>query len=454
MILFIQFLGMLSSLNRLRFGNQGSPQKECAASGLTEGHSRPSATDSMYRNDLINSIYSKKPTVVPEMVAPSTQKSVSNKRIRLWEVPDNIHCSIVGTCASVQDLRKIAGKVGIEVSEQHADYEIHGHFVTETTKNSPFTRAFSKMLDNRYEGAVRKFGRTKSMPALAALWSDMRDRGQIAGAYWALMTHSHVPDSLRTIAFGEVHMLSHLAGASFRKKTVEAVILQDRLQEAEERTQKANKALQETIGERDAEIARLKDQVAELRAKVDTAPVVEPPSGSDRHARRSEKLSRALMSARVRAREAERTVETLQAKIWQSRTRPAETARVTADAPATSEAQPDIAIIAGMKVLYVGGRNGTLDRLRAVAAEYDADLRHHDGGLEDTPQRLDHILPSVDCVLCPVTCVSHDASIRAKRACQRLEKPFIPLKSASQACFREALETIALAQSSSLKGTA
>lgn len=99
--------------------------------------------------------------------------------------------------------------------------------------------------------------------------------------------------------------------------------------------------------------------------------------------------------------------------------------------------------LAGRAVLYVGGRHGHLDRLRTIAEEFEAIFIHHDGGVEDAPQRLDSLLPSVDCVFCPIDCVSHDACLRAKRACQRLNKPFVPLRSTGQTTFRSALSRMA-----------
>jgi hypothetical protein len=93
-------------------------------------------------------------------------------------------------------------------------------------------------------------------------------------------------------------------------------------------------------------------------------------------------------------------------------------------------------------VLYVGGMHGHRDRLRGIAEAFNATFIHHVGGVEDAPQRLDSLLPSVDCVFCPVNCVSHDACLRAKKICQKLNKPFVPLRSSGQSAFRKALQSL------------
>jgi len=365
--------------------------------------------------------------------------STPKRRVRLWEVTDQIHCSVIGTCASVEDLRKLAKKLRIRIAEGAVDYDIHGYFVRESTTDKPFTRAFHKLMDERHRGAVRRVGRTRDADALETLWAEMRDRGQIASGYWAFMTHSHVPSDVRNLIFGEVHMLSHLAGNSYRKKNAETAQLRDQLQEAAERSLRVESGLRASLEDRDAEIERLRAEVTQLKAA--SVATAEPQRMQKRKVSgRLDKIERALVSARVRARDAEareRDLSDRLRKLEPIRQNPG------CDGPGTAVSETEVlAQLSGKVVLYVGGRLSTLDRMRSVAAEYDAQFRHHDGGMEQTPQRLDRLLPSVDCVLCPIDCVSHDACQRAKKACQRLEKPFVPLRSSSLASFRSALEEL------------
>ncbi|MEM8817811.1 MAG: DUF2325 domain-containing protein [Pseudomonadota bacterium] len=352
----------------------------------------------------------------------------------------------------MDDLRRLANRLSVAIDDDAADYEIHGYFVTESTKNGLFTRLFQKMMDERYAGAIRRVGRTRDSEELSTLWDEMRDKGHIAAAYWAFMTHGHVPASMRNKIFGEVHMLSHLAGATFRKKAVETIALRDQLQDALERARRNEAGLHDAIRDRDDEIASLREEIARLKGQVAAAEKTSFAQNGTRRRKtnlRMEKLERALVSARERARQAERSEKALEERMRIFTTPVGETTELarphmSAD-PDTPE--PDSLdrsdALSGKVVLYIGGLNSVVDRLRTVAAEFEVDLRHHDGGLEQTPQRLDRLLPSVDCVLCPIDCVSHDACIRAKRACQRLEKPFLPLRSASQSSFRTALQQLA-----------
>ncbi|WP_349359235.1 DUF2325 domain-containing protein [Stappia sp.] len=384
----------------------------------------------------------------PEDPAPPAEPA--RRRIALWEQTDSVHCSLLGTCASVGDLRRVARRVGLEVADGTPDYDVHGHFVRMSTTDTPFSRAFQKLLDQRFEGALRKVARRRCDSALADLWTEMCDRGQVAGAYWAFMTSTHVPAALRVRIFGEVHMWSHLAGASFRQKTVENATLHDRLQAHEERARRIESGLRDALAERDRDIARLRAQIVALRGQRPSRDTTEETGASARDAaalrRRLAKAQRAVASARARARMAEGRLAELERRPVR------ENHAATPSAPAPSaptpdgENAPEPALQVPRTVLYVGGLNAQRARLGRIAARFNATVLHHDGGVEDAPQRLDRLLPSVDCVFCPVSCVSHDACLRAKRGCHKLNKPFVPLRSAGQGAFQRALRDLVAAR--------
>ncbi|MFY8101563.1 MAG: DUF2325 domain-containing protein, partial [Allorhizobium sp.] len=69
--------------------------------------------------------------------------------------------------------------------------------------------------------------------------------------------------------------------------------------------------------------------------------------------------------------------------------------------------------------LYVGGRDCQVAHLRQIASNFGAELIHHDGGLREAVSRIDTVLPSVDCVFCPIDCISHDACLRVKSGCKK-----------------------------------
>ncbi|MDQ0454383.1 DUF2325 domain-containing protein [Rhizobium paknamense] len=92
--------------------------------------------------------------------------------------------------------------------------------------------------------------------------------------------------------------------------------------------------------------------------------------------------------------------------------------------------------------LYVGGRDCQVAHLRQIATHYGAELIHHDGGLREAVSRIDTVLPSVDCVFCPIDCISHDACLRVKSGCKKFGKAFIPLRNGSKSSLERALQTL------------
>jgi hypothetical protein len=92
--------------------------------------------------------------------------------------------------------------------------------------------------------------------------------------------------------------------------------------------------------------------------------------------------------------------------------------------------------------LYVGGRDCQVAHLRAIATRHGAELIHHDGGLREAVSRIDTVLPSVDCVFCPIDCISHDACLRVKTGCKKFGVTFIPLRNGSKSSLERALQTI------------
>ncbi|MBW8320862.1 MAG: DUF2325 domain-containing protein [Arenimonas sp.] len=92
--------------------------------------------------------------------------------------------------------------------------------------------------------------------------------------------------------------------------------------------------------------------------------------------------------------------------------------------------------------LYVGGRDCQVAHLRQIATNHGAELIHHDGGLREAVSRIDTVLPSVDCVFCPIDCISHDACLRVKSGCKKFGKTFIPLRNGSKSSLERALQTL------------
>jgi hypothetical protein len=97
----------------------------------------------------------------------------------------------------------------------------------------------------------------------------------------------------------------------------------------------------------------------------------------------------------------------------------------------------------GRRILLVGGLRQRVTHFKKLVEACDGRFAHHDGGMEESMERLDSLFGRADAVLFPIDYVSHAALDRVKRLCRRWNKPYLPMKRCGIAAFTEALEAYA-----------
>ena len=142
--------------------------------------------------------------------------SSPNRRTHISDLHGSLHCSIIGTCLTTGDLRRLLLRLKVIGAEAADDHDLHVMGVLLAGKSKVGAKHLQKALDRRHELALKQFAKAKDAAALAALWKDALGRGDIPGAYWALIPHPAATDHMVKEVFGEVHMLSHLVGAANR----------------------------------------------------------------------------------------------------------------------------------------------------------------------------------------------------------------------------------------------
>ncbi len=374
-------------------------------------------------------------------------------RRNIWDHSD-YQCPIVGTCLTCAELRSLAGRVGLDLSPDTGDFDLHTMFVGLCKRPERPARAVQKLLDRRYRRHLRLFLKAQDDVAVWALWREHADRGDIAGALWGAMCNPVVSEFMLRRIYGEVHMLSHRLGAAqgadlrrlhaleeenaslaealAERKTLlrqsaaswkernlrlEQQLAQERARrEAVERERLSLRELVETKAlavlsqERDA----LHHQVQDIQERLASA--------EDLTLRQAGQLEQGVARAqRLEAVLAERNreVEALEAALLES----------LGQLPCSCECgHPErcpCPRLRGKRVLYVGGRSGLKGRYRLLAERFGCELMHHDGGLEQSPHRLQQLLAAADAVVCPVDCVSHEACAAVKRLCKGCLKPVL-----------------------------
>ncbi|MFW5679487.1 MAG: DUF2325 domain-containing protein [Pseudomonadota bacterium] len=374
--------------------------------------------------------------------ADDLRPRATSRRYRLWEVPGTVQCSIVGTCLDRRDIAVLIRKGQVRITPDATDYQIHGYFVQEACKSGPIGQLMHKALDKKYAAAVARVGRTRDAGELRAYWEHACTKGDVAGPYWALLSHRHVTEELRAAAFGDVHMLSHVMGGLNRGDARQVWAAERRIGELEERLARVRRQAEVTLAERDARIAALEEEVQQMRSfciRLQPSPAVrrDACSVAAKLERRRQQQERRLQAARARLREQQREMEALRAEIDRLEQLPVCPVRLHACAE-PAESCP----LGPCRLLYVGGRPSAVPHLKTGAAKRRAELLHHDGGIEHSLQQLRDLVEQADLVFCPVDCVSHGACLLARDLCKRANKPFVPLRSASLSHFRRALDRL------------
>jgi hypothetical protein len=373
-------------------------------------------------------------------------RHASSKRYRIWEIPGTVQCSIVGTCLDRRDIQALMRKGKVRTQPGATEYQIHGYFVQEATQPGLIGQLIHKTLDRKYAPQVARVGRIRDPDALKAHWDDACAKGQVAGAYWALLSHRHVGDALRYGAFGDVHMLSHFMGGANRAGAQALWAAERRAAELEQRLERVRRRSHESLAERDARIEAQAREIQQMRsfcvrlqpARTTPGEGCGAPAKQERRRRQQE---RRLAAARARVREQDREIADLKAQIERLEELP-----VCPIQPPNADNAPADCPLESRRLLYVGGRASAVPHLRTGAARRQAELLHHDGGIEHSLQQLADLVGRADLVFCPVDCVSHSACLMARDLCKRANKPFVPLRSAGVTHFRRALDRMAPAE--------
>ncbi len=379
-----------------------------------------------------------------------------------------MHCSILGTCLQHSDLLKISRKSGYTPDPQATEYQVHNFFVQRAGESGRPSRLMHKTLDTRYSTAIRTFQTAQSEEDLQVLWSDALNRGDVSGPFWALMSHPLLTDNLLAQAFGEVHMLSHLTGATHRKAVKRLRKMETALMDTQQRLENQSKEYQHRNRQHAMELAGLERRLQSSEQEVAVLQAAnrqqsERQNGNTEHhyrrlevnlqkAQRSEQryqqrydlLEQELAILRTAYEQASDHIKTLEKECLVLE---ATLCTRIEDPTETPSAPIDLC---GRRIAYVGGRPGAIQNFQTLIENLNGTFLHHDGGVQDSIRCLNGVLHRADMVLCPIDCVSHGACLKAKSFCKQAAKPFIPLRTTGLSSLVSGLQQ-AMGESRSMK---
>ena len=137
------------------------------------------------------------------------------KQKKLWEIDHNMMCSVIGTCLSMEEARRIGKRFGAKCDDEtQIDSVIHAMLVGDCREQNKISTHVNKFLNKKFSGLVRVFQNLKTSEAVLENWQRLLFEGIIPGGYWAAITHNIPAIKDKTSIFSDVHMLSHLVGSS------------------------------------------------------------------------------------------------------------------------------------------------------------------------------------------------------------------------------------------------
>jgi hypothetical protein len=372
------------------------------------------------------------------------------RRRKLWELPHAYHCALIGTCLPVPEMRRLAPHSGYDVSKM-SDYSLHTVVVGYCEERGALTEAIGRFFDKRHAHAIARFAPAHSGSEVASTWREGLAAGDdLPGALWAAWTHPCTDDELGREIHGDIHMLSHQMGAGVRadlrqleqhkRDTIQLKGELDSLRRgiADERRAHAD------------EIAELRRELAFSRERAAQVIVLERELAAvarerKEHAALQQRAT--MLAARAEAQEewnrtnARRTAE-LETELKAARAALSAAAAAEDKAPACGSGCPPGPALEGRCVLCVGGRSGLVDGYRKLVEQRGGRFLHHDGGQEESLQRIDAAIANADAVVCQTGCVSHAAYWRMKEACKRLGKPCVFVQSPGVGSFARSLAAL------------
>ena len=420
--------------------------------------------------ELLGSVYDiapadRKNTPLAELMSVATRNAANaadsprrtpHRRNKIWELHSHLHCSIIGTCLTADELRRLLVRLNVAGADTAGDHDMHMLGVLLAARAEEGAKHLQKTLDRRHRVALNRFAKAQDAEALCELWEAAMKGGDLPGAYWALLTHPLTTDLMARHAFGDVHMLSHLVGATNRADLTRMRELEKQVGELTDKLERQQRQLRDGFVARDETIRTLnqalaraaaspaeqsaysdRDDIIALRQTVTTlgAQIEDECNRRKRIEQRLVAVSASLDEARRARLAVERERDVIQGE---SAAIEAEIARLL------DPGRPgrDAIDLSGITVLYVGSRTNQVPQLRALIERSGGCSLHHDGGLEHSASLLPGLISRANVAMFPVDCISHDAMAAVKRLCRQAAKPFWPLRTSSLSCLMSAFPSL------------
>lgn len=397
------------------------------------------------------------------------QRNIGGKAKKIWEIREGFQCSVIGTCLSEEELKKINQKKEVSGGAFVTSYDLHKRFVQLAQYKNAASEAMQKILERKYQLQVSRFHKLKTDQEIRDLWQEILVEGDIAAPYWAVCSHPNLGLDLLSDIYGDVHMASHASVRTLTKlKKQNGLLLGEKLHLQMEHKQlslsakDAQSTLQRRINEleetllRERSEGKKKEHSCELEPGIQQSPSLyreniqlqQVVTQSQReltqqcsyiekidHLNEQLGVESSRLQAQLQAQQDEMlALETTFEQSFATTECDGCEKLNTADCPGKQ--------LCGKRVLYVGGMHKMVPHYRSLVMRSGGEFMHHDGGREESKHRLPSLLAQADAVVCPVDCVSHNACLTVKKICKQYQKPYVMMRSSGLSSLARGLERI------------
>ena len=376
------------------------------------------------------------------------QNCSKGRHLKIWQLAHHTHCLIIGTCLELRDLRKIGRKLGLKFKPDFPiDYQLHAYFVNEAEHSTPAAKLLNQLLDHRFSRYIQRISKLENTDLLLAEWELALAEGNMPGPFWALMSYSKTPPDLQERAYADVHMLSHIKGATRRENIRQNKKNERELEDVKLKLKSTRKHHFERMNEKSREIEVLHHskhtKVEQKDSHVTNFCISENKELKGEILRFKNRLKTEITSKNKERTNLNQTIKLLQSSI---RSLEEENATLKKEIK-SCELLPDHKIIEKNKkvdlnnrcILYVGGQSKCVSRYQEIVASLNGKLLHHDGGKEKSLHELEQAISQADTVVFPCDCVSHSAVQKVKKLCRKKCKRYDPLRSSGLSSLLTAL---------------
>lgn len=364
------------------------------------------------------------------------------------------HCPVVGVCLSPKTIQRLIARLAKEQAPT-ADYDCHSVAVNACRQRGPLSELLQKELDARHSLAIRQCRELEAPAALLSAWKIATAKGDIAGCFWALITHPKITSATRELIYRDVHMIQHQAGASIRvdlqafnalgreNATLlkEMGKIQRRMSDfAQEKTAQIDKLTAE-LQRRDQDIVRLKAQLDERDAE--NRQLARAAGLQQQNLALQDSVQRLTRKLQAQAGE---LVE-LRAALARAKLPPRQDDCLADEAavqpsPTAAERAATSGRLEQKTVFVAGGRLGSFNEYRSTVEQSGARFLFHDGGLEHSMQTLESCLQAADYVICQTGCISHASYWKVKDFCKRTGTRCVYVETPGVSALRQSIERL------------